>query len=92
MQGVRRWMGASHGSSKRKANAATPLPKAQPSEGPQIQLDPHSVEGIVARLLSPTVPEQEENEYRRQVPQLRFLQYHVVNHITLADTLSNTTS
>ncbi|KAF8597663.1 hypothetical protein BDV93DRAFT_527255 [Ceratobasidium sp. AG-I] len=65
MQGVRRWMGASHNSSKRKANAAAPPPKEQPTSDPQKQQGTHSLELIVARLLSPTVSEDEEEEYER---------------------------
>lgn len=64
MQGVRRWMGSSQGS-KRKANAAAPAPKVQPADDPQKQQDPHSLENLVARLLSPTVSVDEEKEYER---------------------------
>ncbi|CAE6469140.1 unnamed protein product [Rhizoctonia solani] len=69
MQGVRRWMGSAQGSSKRKPNAITIPPTAQPTENPREMLDPHSVEGIIARALSPTVSEREEKEYQRYIEQ-----------------------
>ncbi|CUA69205.1 Polyphosphoinositide phosphatase [Rhizoctonia solani] len=69
MQGVRRWMGSSQGSSKRKPNAIMIPPKAQPAENPLEVLDPHSVEGMVAGALSPTVSEREEKEYQRYIEQ-----------------------
>ncbi|KAG9105229.1 phosphatidylinositol-3,5-bisphosphate 5-phosphatase [Ceratobasidium sp. 392] len=65
MQGVRRWMGSSHGSSKRKQNIATTPPQITSAESPRKVVDPNSVEAMVARSLSPTVPEEEELEYQR---------------------------
>lgn len=69
MQGVRRWMGSSQGSSKRKSTAVAAPPNVQPTENPRETLDPHTVEGLVARLLSPTVSEREEKEYQRYIEQ-----------------------
>ncbi|CAE6359255.1 unnamed protein product [Rhizoctonia solani] len=67
MQGVRRWMG--QGPSKRKPNPITIPPKTQPAEDPRETLDPHSVETMVARALSPVVSVDEEKEYQRYIEQ-----------------------
>ncbi|KAG8751052.1 phosphatidylinositol-3,5-bisphosphate 5-phosphatase [Ceratobasidium sp. 428] len=69
MQGVRRWMGSSQGSSKRKQNIVTTPPQITSTESSRKVVDPSSVEAIVARSLSPTVPKEEEKEYQRYIMQ-----------------------
>ncbi|QRV74438.1 polyphosphoinositide phosphatase [Ceratobasidium sp. AG-Ba] len=69
MQGVRRWMGSSQGSSKRKSTTLTLPPQTISTESSQKPVDASSMEAIVARSLSPTVPDEEENEYQRYITQ-----------------------
>lgn len=65
MQGVRRWIGANPVSSSRKSKKQPPstdeVSDADPEPNP---LDPTTIEGIVARLLPPTVSEAEALEYQ----------------------------
>lgn len=64
MDGVRRWIGASHTSSSRKvSDDVSGESKTSPRKKEQEDLDPTSTEYIVAHLLSPTVSEVEEAEY-----------------------------
>ncbi|KAG9103896.1 phosphatidylinositol-3,5-bisphosphate 5-phosphatase [Ceratobasidium sp. 370] len=69
MQGVRRWMGSSQGSSKRKQSIVTPPPQVTSAETPGKVVDQSSLLTIIARSLSPTVPEEEEKEYQRYIAQ-----------------------
>lgn len=75
MDGVRRWMGSNPPSVTHTTNDETerdhyidPNPEA---EAP----DPASMEGIVWRLLSPSVPEEEEAEYEGFVHSLYLSAY-----------------
>jgi len=65
MEGVRRWIGVNPTSTSRKPKALTKAYDEAQKEVPEAKhVDPSSSEGIVARLLSPTVSEAEEAEYQ----------------------------
>ena len=73
MEGVRRWMGSNAPSitSVRRVNKK-PIPdkaaatgrSGASKENDHISNDPMAIENVVARLLDPVVPEEEEAEYQ----------------------------
>ncbi|KAF8584425.1 hypothetical protein K439DRAFT_1145370 [Ramaria rubella] len=74
MQGVRRWIGANPVSLPRKSKKqATSTDEVyKPAPEPKI-IDQTSIEGVVERLLSPTVSEAEEIEYQWYIGQYQSL-------------------
>lgn len=65
MQGVRRWIGANPASSSRKSKKQATSTNEVHMQIPEAKVvDPASIEGVVARLLPPTVSEAEVLEYQ----------------------------
>ena len=63
MDGVRRWMGSHPPSIAERDNSDTER-DATHEPVPELEgVDPMSVEGVVWRLMSPSVSEQEKTEY-----------------------------
>ncbi|KAF8523836.1 hypothetical protein JB92DRAFT_2704341 [Gautieria morchelliformis] len=74
MQGVRRWIGANPVSSPRRSKKqATSADEVREPPPEAKVLDPASIEGVVARLLPPTVSEAEVTEYQWYVEQYQSL-------------------
>lgn len=67
MDGVRRWMGSGSSSVPHAINNEVERDHDVDTNTELEGLDPNSMEGIVWRLLSPSVPEEEEAEYEGYV-------------------------
>jgi len=64
MEGVRRWMSSSQGTTNRKVSKAAMPPTLAKPEIEIEPVDPLSLAGIIARSLAPNVSEDEEAEYQ----------------------------
>ncbi|KAF8525616.1 hypothetical protein BU17DRAFT_23360, partial [Hysterangium stoloniferum] len=74
IQGVRRWIGANPASSSRKSKVLATTADEELKEIPEPKpADPQSSEAVVARLLSLTVSDEEEQEYQLYIEQCQSL-------------------